>query len=153
MSADDHSGLPPISSHPVEGHAWEPGTTPWLRGLQDATPLEPAVGYTDCLFCGASTMKLSVSDVYADAGRLTVYCDNTNCSAREVEIVVVRDGAQAARRADVRALRVLDRGGAEHDPTPPAGRLRFVDLAAKREVDEGDRLDRRIASAPMRMQF
>jgi len=37
-----------------------------------------------------------------------VYCDNSDCDAREITVVVDRDGAGAGSRADVRALQYLE---------------------------------------------
>jgi len=141
-----------LSSRPVEGHAWQAGTTPWLRAMQSASLGEPAIGYAICPFCGASTLKLSVSDLYVDPGRLTVYCDNMNCDARETEVIVMRDGGNSGRRADVRAIRAIDAGKAEQDPEPRQPALRFVSITGPPEP-EMDRVERRNASLPQALKF
>lgn len=63
---------------------------------------------TACIFCGADTAKLSNDDKSNDTGRVQLYCDNQRCEAREVEVIVMRDGKQGALRADVRALEAVD---------------------------------------------
>ncbi len=60
-----------------------------------------------CYFCGEDQVKLSYADRPADAQRIELYCDNVNCEAREV-VVLMRRGLGAHERADVRALQALD---------------------------------------------
>ncbi|MFB8181533.1 hypothetical protein ACFC8N_37040 [Streptomyces sp. NPDC055966] len=86
---------------------WESGTTPWARRLPDAE--QKAL---PCYFCGERTAMTSWGDLPDDTGRLEVYCDNELCDAREVVVLVQRDGAGAHDRADVRALRAIDTGSA-----------------------------------------
>ena len=88
--------------------AWRTGTTPWVRREQPNASYGPEPNPVLCYFCGSQTMKRSSSDVDADHGRIEMYCDSQMCQAREVIIIIRRDGAGAHRRADVRALRALD---------------------------------------------
>jgi hypothetical protein len=136
--------------------AWEAGSLPWLRALQSATFEEPGVGYATCLFCGAESLKLSVSDLADDAGRLTVYCDNMDCEAREIEVLVTRDGGKASRRADVRALRAVDAGTAtREEPAEPGPKLVVVpwNFDRDKEQDAADRRARRHDEAANRLCF
>ena len=122
----DDSDLPmPISARAVDGHTWDTDETPWLKGIQSSTLGEPGMGYAQCLMCGAETLKLSSTDVWADTGRLTLYCDNMNCDAREMELVVTRDNGRALRRADVRALKAIDDGRPQPAPDPEAEKVTF----------------------------
>ncbi|MFF9607840.1 hypothetical protein ACF1GY_37250 [Streptomyces sp. NPDC014684] len=79
---------------------WEAGEPPWARRGTDHLP---------CYFCGGHTAVLSFGDRTDDTGRLELYCENQMCDAREVVVLVQRDGAGAHDRADVRALREVDR--------------------------------------------
>ncbi|MEU3295754.1 hypothetical protein ABZ722_25760 [Streptomyces longwoodensis] len=79
---------------------WEAGEAPWARQGTEHLP---------CYFCGGRTAILSSGDRPDDPGRLELYCDNQMCDAREVVVLVKRDGAGAPDRADVRALREVDR--------------------------------------------
>ncbi|MFJ8696980.1 hypothetical protein, partial [Streptomyces roseolilacinus] len=79
---------------------WEAGKTPWAREGRKHLP---------CYFCGGHTAILSFGDRPDDPGRLELYCDNQMCDAREIVVLVKRDGAGAPERADVRALREVDR--------------------------------------------
>lgn len=66
-----------------------------------------------CYFCGRDSVILSFGDLGEDRGRVQIYCDNGDCDAREVEVIVSDDGGTATRnRSDVRIL--------EH--FPPDGR-------------------------------
>jgi hypothetical protein len=69
-----------------------------------------------CYFCGSNVAKLSSGDRPDDPGRLELYCENQECDAREVAILVLRDGTGAPERADVRALREVDRPNKTPDP-------------------------------------
>ncbi|MFC9535999.1 hypothetical protein ACFT38_36865 [Streptomyces sp. NPDC056975] len=89
---------------------WEAGATPWLRRQQAETTWTTAARPVQCMFCGEQTVKRSVTDHDEDTGRLELYCDNGACDAREMILLVRRDGADASQRADVRALRLLDEG-------------------------------------------
>jgi hypothetical protein len=75
---------------------WRPGNKPAIRRRgQEAT----------CYFCGEDTVIASFTDMPSDPGRVTVYCDNSDCDAREIEVVIVDDGMAATRnRTDVRIL-------------------------------------------------
>lgn len=84
----------------MAGTEWEAGETPWARHGERQLP---------CYFCGGHTAILSSGDRPDDPGRLELYCDNQMCDAREVVVLVKRDGAGAPDRADVRALREVDR--------------------------------------------
>ncbi|MFJ5657486.1 hypothetical protein ACIQD5_29700 [Streptomyces microflavus] len=74
--------------------------TEWVAGEVPSLP---------CYFCGGRTAILGSGDRPDDPGRLEVYCDNPMCDAREIAVLVKRDGAGAPDRADVRALREVDR--------------------------------------------
>jgi hypothetical protein len=65
-------------------------------------------GYA-CPFCGEAQLLLSDGDLPIDTERVEVYCDNGYCAAREIVILVER-GDGAHKRADVQALRAVDRG-------------------------------------------
>src|SRR4051794_4035625 len=126
----EHSG--PSDHRP----SWEAGYDPWLRRWQTADFGAPSGGYVTCLFCGAETLKRSVSDLADDTGRLTVYCDNMDGEASEIEVLVPRDSAGARKRADVRALIAVDLGTATTVEREPRPKL----VAAKWKSDEeGDR--------------
>ncbi len=89
---------------------WSAGDEPWIRrqsrlGAGSATDNG---GGAQCYFCGENTLKRSFGDLSADAGRVGVYCDNSDCDAREITVVVDRDGAGAGSRADVRTLQYLE---------------------------------------------
>ena len=84
-----------------EEYDWMVGTSPAARRAQPAGLL--------CLFCGERSCVLSYGDVPADTGRMQLYCENSECSAREVEVLVERDGSvETSERPDVKALRELD---------------------------------------------
>lgn len=150
MSDDD---LPnPISARPVDGHEWSAGDTPWLRSWQSATTGEPGLGYATCMFCGAATLKLSATDMWADTGRLTVYCDNMNCDMREAELVVTRDGSGGQRRSDVRALHAIDDGRAADRPDPGPGELRIVTVSSLRDQPD-TRLESRTCRSAQTLDY
>ncbi|WP_431220103.1 hypothetical protein [Leifsonia xyli] len=89
------------------GKGWGAGETPWVREQLSGDPFG-ARGYAQCYFCGEHTAKVSGGDLPGDNGRVEIYCDNTSCEAREVAVVVLRDGSKADTRADVRLLRAID---------------------------------------------
>jgi hypothetical protein len=60
-----------------------------------------------CPFCEADQLLLSTTDLPIDTERLEVYCDNSNC---EAIVILIERGGGAHRRADVGALRAVDRG-------------------------------------------
>ncbi|MFE2755654.1 hypothetical protein ACFXGA_27005 [Actinosynnema sp. NPDC059335] len=79
-----------------------------------------------CYFCGEFSAIVSLHDRAADVGRVEVYCTNSDCEAREMTVLVMKDGTrETAERSDVRVLRMID------DPSRP-GRLR----ARRRGVPE-----------------
>ncbi|MGY5884352.1 hypothetical protein [Modestobacter lacusdianchii] len=103
---------------------WVAGTQPWVRQVAPSGYSASAAHGQGvrCYFCGHDTAKVSGSDVQNDTGRVEVYCDNTDCDARTVTILVEKDGARAAQRADVRALHVIDSAGPAGNPTSyPSG--------------------------------
>lgn len=109
-----------------ENH-WEAGGEPWLRRHQPETTWGPEPNPVQCLFCGARSLKRSAADHAQDPGRLELYCDNSACSAREMVLLVVRDGAAASYRADVRALQLVDDGTLDvHGAHPPQTRSFFL---------------------------
>lgn len=78
------------------------------RAAGDRRSLE---GYR-CPFCGSERLLISDTDLPIDTERVEAYCDNASCDAREIVILVVR-GAGTHDRADVSALRAVDRGSYE----------------------------------------
>jgi len=102
----EHPGTPyPAAKRAVARHSAaqpDPGAhpIPWARrGRPDiAAP---------CFFCGnADSLIRSSGDLRPDRRRVQVYCDNDQCDAREVEVIVVDDATMAtAERTDVRILR------------------------------------------------
>lgn len=99
---------------------WEAGATPWLRRHQPKTTWASEPNPVQCMFCGGQTIKRSESDRDDDPGRIELYCDNGSCDAREIVLLVKRDGANAFSRADVRALGLIDNGTLDvHTAFPP----------------------------------
>lgn len=97
-------------SGPARAADWAHGRRPWIRTI-DQTPII-------CYLCGKTTMIRSFGD-RGDAGRVQLYCDNPGCDAREIELIVLRDGAAATlQRADVQVL----------NDVPPASHHPFRDL-------------------------
>jgi hypothetical protein len=86
---------------------WNAGEVPWVRKTLEGSAFGSS-GYAQCYFCGEQSVKLSVGDLGSDNGRVEVYCDNTNCDAREATVIVTRDGHHSDRRADVRILNAVD---------------------------------------------
>ncbi|MGW2824129.1 hypothetical protein ACWC24_24500 [Streptomyces sp. NPDC001443] len=41
---------------------------------------------------------------------MELYCDNEHCDAKEIAVIVCRDGNAAGERADLRALAAIDDG-------------------------------------------
>lgn len=85
----------------IERKRWESGQAPAVRRGDLGEPFV-------CYFCGDKTAIRSYGDDRDDNGRVEVYCDNTNCDAREVVILATRDGGHAHARADTRVLDGLD---------------------------------------------
>jgi hypothetical protein len=76
-----------------------PDQVPWIRGLDDDH--EPA----RCFFCGHAALKLSGGDLPVDPRRVQVYCDNDQCDAREIEVIVMTDATGSTRsRTDVQIM-------------------------------------------------
>jgi len=99
---------------------WEAGAQPWLRRHQQEANWGPQSNMVQCMFCGAMTVKRSATDRDQDTGRIELYCDNQFCDAREMVLLVSRDGAGAGDRADVRALHLIDDGTLDvHAAFPP----------------------------------
>jgi hypothetical protein len=86
-------------------HEYVAGEEPAIRGTVDDRDF---IAFP-CPFCGARQLKLDYLDLPQDTQRVGVYCGNSHCDAREIEIVTMR-GAGAHQRADVAALRAIDRG-------------------------------------------
>lgn len=102
---------------------WEAGTAPWIRR-------QPRDARARCYFCGEDSAVRSVTDAPDDQGRVEVYCDNTNCDARKMTVLVLQDGTRATiERADVRALALID-----EDPTQRGNKQ---DLNWDQIVDHG----------------
>ncbi|WP_329376252.1 hypothetical protein [Streptomyces sp. NBC_01483] len=121
---------------------WEAGTTPWLRQQQTTASWGPESSPVQCMFCGGKTLKRSASDREQDPGRLELYCDNQFCDAREMVLLVRRDGADAIFRADVKALNLIDNGTLDvHAAFPPEMKSSsMADLLA----DHGNEVERRM---------
>lgn len=82
--------------------AWDAGTQPWIRR-------QPEKSGVLCYFCGEFSAIVSLYDRPADNGRVEVYCTNSDCEAREITILVMKDGTlETFERSDVRMLRVID---------------------------------------------
>ncbi|MFE9172780.1 hypothetical protein ACFYNZ_25445 [Streptomyces kebangsaanensis] len=94
----------------MKSDQWKSGTTPWVRRAQPTAHLGVGAARFQCYFCGGQTATRSIDDVEADNGRIDLYCDNEDCAAREVTVIVRRDGDGAQGRADVRALAAIDEG-------------------------------------------
>ncbi|MEV0982321.1 hypothetical protein [Streptomyces sp. NPDC049915] len=123
-------------------NAWETGSTPWLRSHQPQTTHGVEPNSVQCMFCGGQSVKRSESDNDQDPGRIELYCDNSVCDAREMVLLVVRDGADAGSRADVRALDLIDDGTLDvHTAFPPEAKLYSpADLME----DDGKEVERRM---------
>lgn len=114
---------------------WESGSTPWLRRVQ----AEQGRKRVQCFFCGADAAILSDRDLEGDHGRIEVYCDNGMCDAREVIVLVRRDGARARWRADVRALEGIDDERLSvDDALPPSGEFKVRSFMEVYEADSRD---------------
>ncbi|MEW2498491.1 hypothetical protein AB0942_33910 [Streptomyces nodosus] len=103
---------------------WEAGATPWLRRHQPNAGYGSEPNPIQCMFCGSRTVKRSGTDHDDDPGRIELYCDNGLCDAREMVLLVKRDGADSGLRADVRALHLIDDGTLDdvHAAYPPEAR-------------------------------
>jgi uncharacterized Zn finger protein len=96
---------------------WGPDQQPWIRQQVIENPSKRDTTIAQCYFCGEMTAKVSWGDMTADNGRVEVYCNNHNCEAREVVVLVERDSFAAGDRADVRALKAVD--DASHSAMEP----------------------------------
>ncbi len=115
---------------------WEAGATPWLRRHQPDAGYGSEPNPIQCALCGERTLKRSATDHDEDTGRLELYCDNGRCDAREMVLLVKRDGAHSGLRADVRALRLVDEGTLDvHAAYPPE--MRSYSLSEMAKVSEG----------------
>ncbi|MCS5487389.1 hypothetical protein NY588_09645 [Curtobacterium flaccumfaciens pv. beticola] len=126
---------------------WNAGETPWVRATLEGSPFGSS-GYAQCYFCGDMSAKLSSTDLRSDSGRVEVYCDNGNCDAREVIVVVARDGNHSDRRADVRILDALDRDthSTEQKPLVARSLQEIADAQDSEEAVVARRQDRGAAS-------
>lgn len=124
---------------------WNAGDQPWLRRHQPEAGYGSAPDPVQCMFCGGKTLKRSATDHPKDPGRLELYCDNELCDAREMVLLVVRDGARAHLRSDVRALRLIDSGELDiYKAVPPE--LKSIDIFDQME-DEGTEVARRMRTS------
>jgi len=121
---------------------WDAGTTPWLRREQPETTWTHEPKPVQCMFCGEHTVKRSKPDSAEDTGRLELYCDNGLCDAREMVLLVRRDGSEAHLRSDVRALHLIDDGTLDvHAAFPPEAKsYSIMDLLE----DRGNEVERRM---------
>ncbi|MFE0964254.1 hypothetical protein [Streptomyces fungicidicus] len=94
----------------MEPDQWEAGSTPWIREAQPVAHLGAGAARFQCYFCGGQTATRSIYDITDDTGRVDLYCDNEHCDAREITVIVCRDGHGSRGRADVRALAAIDEG-------------------------------------------
>ncbi|MFJ8727750.1 hypothetical protein [Streptomyces sp. NPDC093269] len=125
---------------------WEAGATPWLRRHQQEATYGTQPDPVQCMFCGSQTVKRSASDRDEDRGRIELYCDNGLCDAREMVLLVKRDGDEAGFRADVRALHLVDDGTLDvHAAFPPEARSYTLDELL---ADHGKEVERRMRKAP-----
>lgn len=126
-------------------NGWEAGEIPWVQaalvGSADASS-----GYAQCYFCGEMTAKLSIGNLGSDKGRVEVYCNSSECDAREMAVIVLRDGAHAIDRSDVRILRAIDENNRTEDEKPIVLRT-FGDLMSTPR-NETEILDRRVDAGP-----
>ncbi|MFF7256681.1 hypothetical protein ACG93S_14970 [Streptomyces sp. WAC01490] len=120
---------------------WDAGATPWLRQHQTEATFGDQPKPVQCLFCGGQALKRSMPDADEDSGRLELYCDNHLCDAREMVLLVMRDGAGAHLRADVRALHLIDDGTMDvHAMFPPEVKsYDMIDLLNDRGNEVGRR--------------
>ncbi|WP_339131507.1 hypothetical protein WJM95_22275 [Streptomyces sp. f51] len=121
---------------------WDAGATPWLRRHQTEATSGAQARPVQCMFCGGQTLKRSMSDTPKDPGRLELYCDNQLCDAREMVLLVKRDGSDAIFRADVKALHLIDDGTLDvHAMFPPEIKsYDMVDLFNDRGNEVGRRM-------------
>lgn len=111
------TGVRSAGDRPAPAADWIHGSAPWIR-RRVGSPTGPEA--ITCYLCGQSTMIRSLGDVENDHGRVQLYCDNPHCAAREVELIVLRDGNSATlRRADVEALEAI--AAAAHHPIQALG--------------------------------
>jgi hypothetical protein len=76
-----------------------PDQVPWVRCLEDRHDVAP------CFFCGHDTLMPSAGDLSVDLRRIEMYCDNDQCDAREIAVIVMSDDTQSTQsRIDVRIL-------------------------------------------------
>ena len=80
---------------------------------------------TGCYFCGRDSVILSYTDLHEDHGRVEIYCDNGDCDAREIEVIIIEDGTSTTRnRTDVRILNHFGPDGDRPAGTNRSGRAR-----------------------------
>lgn len=96
---------------------WSVGEIPWVRDALTGAA-ERSRSYAQCYFCGEMTAMISANDLASDTGRVEVYCNNTRCEAREMTVLVSRDGSKASSRADVRILKSIDEDTRSSAPPP-----------------------------------
>ncbi|MBW4722428.1 hypothetical protein [Saccharothrix obliqua] len=99
-----------------------------------------------CYFCGEISAIVSMSDQPGDTGRVEVYCGNSDCEAREIVVLVLKDGTrQTAERSDVRVLRMID------DPRRRGVRPRALpaDYTAPLGPENSDVVARRWSAGPL----
>lgn len=96
---------------------WGPELMPAVRRTLPASE-SASTARAYCYFCGEQTTIASHNDLLEDSGRITLYCTNDRCEAREVIVIAKRDGTSAHLRADVRILEALDEGTSHLEPDP-----------------------------------
>ncbi|MFI7508637.1 hypothetical protein ACIBSS_17580 [Micromonospora aurantiaca] len=124
---------------------WDAGWQPYARAGKPDQRVQ-------CYFCGEASAIISDGDNPEDSGRVEVYCLNSQCDAREVTALVLRDAHGAGLRADVRALERIDETPALR--RDPADSWRPINVGAwLDELDDPDRhrnmVGRRTSRAPL----
>lgn len=100
-TTDDRLSNSDTTPRPSPG--WTPEDQPWIRRSNRSSRRRYL-----CYFCGQQSAIISSGDLDNDAGRLEIYCDSPDCEAREIAVIVMRDGCHASLRADVRVLQWID---------------------------------------------
>ena len=114
---------------PFTARGWRPELAPAIRAMP--APV--------CPYCGAASLIESWTDLRADTVHVDLYCNNSNCAAREI-VILAHTRGEAGQRADLDALADVDRGPAtKRNPTG----LHWPNDASLLDFDEQDTLRRR----------
>ncbi len=105
---------------------------PWARRVARKVGDDRQIEGMRCPFCGNTQLLLGYADIAEDHERLDLYCNASGCDAREMVILVTRDGTHGnAARGDVQALNAIDSGRTVND-----GAIHVETLAELLDVDE-----------------